>query len=100
MDMALKVMIVIHVDDVLMQGDFKKCLEILEEIKKTIMIREMGRASKVGDHVDFVGKPKILMTDGFKIQGCMKVIEATTKDATVANTKHIDTPAMNYAQTN
>jgi hypothetical protein len=97
-DLAVKVMRVIHVDDVLMLGDFKKCLEILEEIKKTIMIREMGRASKAGDHVDFVGKPIILVTDGFKIQGCMKVIDATINDAKVANTKHIDTPAVNYTK--
>ena len=97
-DMNSKVILVIHVDDVLMLGDFKKCLEILEEIKKTIMIREMGRASKAGDHVDFVGKPIMLVTDGFKIQSCMKVIDATINDAKVANTKHIDTPAVNYTK--
>ena len=78
--MALKVMLVIHVDDVLMLGDFKKCLEILEEIKRTIVIRETGRASKVGDSLDFVGKPVILVQDSFKIQGCVKVIDATIKD--------------------
>ena len=39
-DMALRVIIVIHVDDILMLGDFEKCLEILEEIKQSIMMRD------------------------------------------------------------
>ena len=39
-DMALRVIIVIHVDDILMLGDFEKCLEILEEIRQSIMMRD------------------------------------------------------------
>ena len=43
-DMMLRVIIVIHVDDILMLGNFEKCLEILDEIKQTILIR--GQAER------------------------------------------------------
>ena len=48
-NMALRVISVIHADDILMLGDFEKCLEILEEIKQSIMMRETGRAAKLGE---------------------------------------------------
>ena len=67
--MMLRVIIVIHVDDILMLGNFEKCLEILNVIKETILIRETGRASLPGEKVDFVGKPVLVTKSGFKIQG-------------------------------
>ena len=41
-DMTLRVIVVIHVDDILMLGDFEKHLEILEEIRQSIRMRETG----------------------------------------------------------
>ncbi len=35
-------------------------VELLEERKKSSLIRETGRLSKNGDKMDFVGKPIIL----------------------------------------
>ena len=88
---------IVHVDDVLLLGQTSLCLKIIEGIKIKIMIRETGRALKIGDTAEFVGKKITLIQNGFEIQGSLKVVESIVKDTNANHCKRVDTPAVKYS---
>ena len=95
-DMNSKVIVVIHVDDVLMLGNVERCDLAMNELKTKIKIHETGRGEKTGDTLTFVGKLLTLTDVGYLIQGSKKVIDATIETARVEKSKKVDTPLVAY----
>ena len=95
-DMNSKVIVVIHVDDVLMLGNVERCDLAMNELKTKIKIHETGRGEKTGDTLTFVGKLLTLTDVGYLIQGSKKIIDATIETARVEKSKKVDTPLVAY----
>ena len=96
-DMIRKVISVVHVDDILAIGA-PIVDEFFKELTETVLLREVGRLVQNDDKVTFLGRTITRTAKGYQIEASQVIIDAIVREASVQDSKKVDTPAVKYTK--